>query len=81
VLLHMKFLHDFHVRSVHETLRGEHYDGASEYQRYAQRLSENPNLTLMFEGSTRFEGTAQLVNLGLMRDSEPWTKARNRGVD
>ena len=30
----------------------------------------------MYEGSTRFEGTAQLVRLGLMHDTQAWADAR-----
>ena len=79
-LLHFKFLHDFHDRACQEVARGEHYDGASEYQRYADRLGHTPDMTLMYEGSTRFQGTAQLVDLGLMEDTEAWADARtNRG--
>jgi hypothetical protein len=76
VLLHFKFLHDFHARAVQEAARGEHYDGASEYQRYAKRLSESPDMTFMYEESTRFEGTAQLVGLGLMQETKAWAVAR-----
>jgi hypothetical protein len=77
VLLHVKFLHDFHARAVQEAARGEHYDGAVEYRRYAERLSQNPDMTLMYEGSMRFEGTAQLVRLGLMHDTQSWADARD----
>jgi hypothetical protein len=76
VLLHFKFLHDFHGRAVHEAARGEYYDGAAEYQRYAERLSANPDATLMYEASLRFEGTTQLVRLGLMQETEAWADAR-----
>jgi hypothetical protein len=75
-LLHFKFLADFHVRALQETARGEHYDGASEYQRYAQKLNQNPDIAFMYEGSTHFEGTAQLVRLGLIHDTPAWAKAR-----
>jgi hypothetical protein len=76
VLLHFKFLHDFHARAVQEATRGEHYDGASEYRRYAERLNQNPDMTFMYAGSTRYERTAQLVRLGLMRETQAWTDAR-----
>jgi hypothetical protein len=79
-LLHFKFLHDFHDRAVEEAARGEHYDGASEYRRYAERLSKNPDMTLAYEGSTRFEGTSQLVRLGLIQETEAWAAARFRGT-
>jgi hypothetical protein len=77
-LLHMKFLHDFHARALEERARGEHYEGATEYRRYAERLDRNPDLTLVYEGSARFEGTAQLVSLGLMQDTDDWSAARQR---
>ena len=78
VLLHFKFLHDFHDRAVEDVARGEHYDVglASEYQRYVEKLDENPEMTLAYEGSTRLIGTNQLVDLGLMQDTEAWADAR-----
>jgi hypothetical protein len=75
-LLHFKFLHDFHERACQEAARGEHYDEASEYQRYAEKLRRNPELVLSYEGSMRLEGTTQLVRLGLMRTTETWIDAR-----
>jgi hypothetical protein len=76
VLLHFKFLQDFHARAVQEAARREHYDGAFEYRRYAERLGENPDMTFMCEESTRFQGTSQLVLLGLMQETKAWTDAR-----
>ncbi len=78
-LLHFKFLQDFHDRAYLEVARGEHYDGASEYQRYVEKLSHNPDMILAYDGSTRFGGTTQLVHLGLMQDTTAWADARTRG--
>jgi hypothetical protein len=75
-LLHFKFLADFHERAVYEAARGEYYDGATEYRRYARTFDGAPDRTLMYEGSTKFEGTAQLVRLGLMHDTQAWADAR-----
>jgi hypothetical protein len=75
-LLHFKFLADFRERAVHEAARGEYYDGAAEYRRYAHTLDGTPDRALMYEGSTRFEGTAQLVRLGLIHDTQAWADAR-----
>jgi hypothetical protein len=75
-LLHFKFLHDFHGRAVQEAARGEYYDEASEYQKYVRKLGENRDMSLTYEGSTRFEGTTQLVRLGIMSDTEAWAEAR-----
>jgi hypothetical protein len=76
VLLHFKFLADTQSRVAEETGRGQKYDGASEYRRYAETLAQNPVNTFMYEGSTRFQGTTQLVRLGLMHDAHAWSEAR-----
>jgi len=78
VLLHFKFLGDFHHRAVQEAKRAEYFDGGSEYRRYAEKLNQNPALILACDASARFEGTKQLVRLGLMQDTSPWTEARAR---
>jgi hypothetical protein len=75
-LLHFKFLADFHRRAIEEAARGEYFDGASEYRRYASRLERSDSITFVYPGSTRFEGTGQLVRLGLIRDSAAWADAR-----
>jgi hypothetical protein len=76
VLLHFKFLHDFHARSSQEAARGEYHDSAAEYVRYARAFETDPDMRLDFEGSARFESSTQLVQLGLMRDTKEWTNAR-----
>jgi len=77
-LLHFKLLHDLHAKAIHEAERGEYSRDALEYRRYARTLDRNPQTTFMYEGSVRFEGTSQLVRLGLMQDSEAWTEAREQ---
>jgi hypothetical protein len=76
VLLHFKFLQDFHERAVREAARGEYFEGGSEYRRYCDRLKADPELSFMYEGSTKLESTEQLVKLGLMQDSEAWAQER-----
>jgi hypothetical protein len=80
VLLHFKFLQDFHERAVQEMARGEYFGGASEYRRYCDKLKADPNLSFMYEGSTRLESTAQLVHLGLMKDTQAWAQQRNASM-
>jgi hypothetical protein len=80
-LLHFKFLADFHGRALQETARGEYYNLASEYRRYAQKLNANTGIVLVDEGSTRFEGTAQLVRLGLMHDTQAWADTRDCRIE
>ncbi len=65
-LLHFKFLGDFGGKATEEAKRGEYFDGAREYKRYAAVIAEAPGLVLWHPGSVRFEGSAQLCHLGLM---------------
>jgi glycosyltransferase involved in cell wall biosynthesis len=65
-LLHFKFLTDFRAKAAHEAARGEYFDGAREYRRYAEVLSDDPHLTLWHPGAARYRDSAQLCALGLM---------------
>lgn len=76
VLLHFKFLQDFHARAVDAVARGAHYDGSREYRRYLEKLEADPNFTLASPQAQTYAGPAQLVELGLMRDTEAWRRAR-----
>jgi hypothetical protein len=79
VLLHVKFFQDFHERAAAEARRKAYYRNSVEYRRYAARLERDPAMTLSYPGSTRFEGTSQLVALGLMTDTPAWKEARASG--
>jgi glycosyltransferase involved in cell wall biosynthesis len=68
-LLHFKMLDDFGVRAHQEARRGEHWQQAVEYLRYDERLTTNAALSPYFEGSIRFAGSQQLVDLGYMSDA------------
>ena len=63
-LLHTKFLPIIGEKSREELSRGQHFENSSLYQDYHRRLSENPDL--WHEGSCRYKGPEQLVELGLM---------------
>jgi Glycosyl transferase family 2 len=69
-LLHFKFLSDFHDRVETEAARGEHYDGAREYRAYRDLMRKQGAVSFMTDKSMRFEDSAQLVRLGLMRTEE-----------
>ena len=66
VLLHFKLFDDFAARCEVEVARAEHWDGAAQYEAYANRLAADPNLSAMYDGSVRYRGSRQLVELGLM---------------
>jgi len=66
-LLHFKYLQDFSNRMIAAITHGQHYHGSSEYQYYGALLQKNPNITFMYEGSTRYHSSADLLAAGLMR--------------
>jgi hypothetical protein len=78
VLLHFKFLQDFHEKAVQEAARGEYAGGGTEYKRYSMKLKADPDLSLMYKGSIKLKDCAQLVEMGLMHDSDAWERARER---
>lgn len=63
-LLHAKFLDTFTTRAAEEVQRDEHYRGSAEYQAYAQRLKDSPDMWCKW--SERFINWRQLEILGLM---------------
>jgi hypothetical protein len=76
VLLHFKFLPDFYVRVANEVKRKEHWDGAREYARYWEKLKNNPLLSFHYAGSVEYEGSEQLIRLGLLREDQAWKQIR-----
>lgn len=66
-VLHFKYLQDFNARAVEEAARGVYASNASAYQKYAARVSGDKDLNCYCENSVRFEDSAQLVRLGIMR--------------
>jgi hypothetical protein len=81
VLLHFKFLEDFFARVNIEAIRKEHWDGASEYARYLAKLKANPSLSFHYPGSVEYEGSEQLIRLGLLHEDHGWMRIRTAGDD
>ena len=63
-LLHTKFLPNIADKSVEELNRKQHFENTARYETYHKRLTQNPDL--WHDGSQRYDGTDQLVALGLM---------------
>lgn len=80
VLLHFKFLQDFHARATDAVARGAHFDGSREYRRYLAALDADPAFRLQSPRSLRYAGPEQLVALGLMRDTPAWLAERGNAV-
>ncbi len=77
VLYHFKYLQDFAPHVMEEIRRGEHWQGASEYQTYARILqSEGGRLHFRDENSLRFVNARQLEELGLMIRPADFDEAR-----
>jgi hypothetical protein len=68
-LLHFKFLSGFSTRTSQqvELNKGIVEKGLEEQTIYLAALANQPDLTLMYEGSVRYTGPSQLVELGWMR--------------
>jgi hypothetical protein len=79
VLLHFKFLQDFDARVHTELTRKEnpvHGGWATELVRYQARLKDNPSLSFQYPGSVAYEGSDQLIALGLLREDQRWGRIR-----
>jgi hypothetical protein len=76
VLLHFKFLRDFYERISTEASRKEHWDGAAEHARYLAKLKVDPSLSLYYAGSVEYQGSEQLLRLGLLREDQGWRQVR-----
>lgn len=66
-LLHFKLFSDMVRRAPAEAVRGEHWDGAAQYDAYASVLADDPALCAWYPGSVRYEDSQQLERLGLLR--------------
>ena len=66
-VLHFKFLSDFPARVDVAVEEGQHYGASQEYRAYQNRLRSAEGLVLRDARSVRYEGSRQLVELGLMR--------------
>ena len=69
-LLHFKFMADFADFVADELARSERPAQVDDYSSYARVTAENPDLAMANEQSCRYESTAQLVELGLMKSSK-----------
>jgi glycosyltransferase involved in cell wall biosynthesis len=68
-LLHFKYLQDFAVNVRREITREQYWHNASEYKIYGAVMDESSNFEIWYPGSEKFENSAQLVRLGIMRSS------------
>ena len=67
-LLHFKYFSTFHDYAKREAKRGEHWNGGSEYMKYARKLEENPHLSFYDPGlSVELKSSQNLIDLGVIK--------------
>lgn len=66
-LLHFKFLNDFPDVAIREAKREQYWKAAIEYKAYAAKLRRNPVINFYYNNSIRFDNSAQLVGLGIIK--------------
>jgi glycosyltransferase involved in cell wall biosynthesis len=79
VLLHFKFLQDFYMRVSTELNRKDNrVQGVwgRELERYMAKLKKEPEFSFYCARSVAYEGSEQLVRLGLLREDEEWRRIR-----
>jgi len=69
VVFHTKFMYDFIHEAQEESERGEHFSNGVEYKFYNQHLNQSPDLVLKDGESIKYENSAQLAGIGLMKTS------------
>ena len=74
VLLHFKFFSDFHSKVEIAIAERQHYDASSEYARYEAALRQDPGLSFYYDGSTRYQGSQDLVSRGFINTSTKYQK-------
>ena len=67
-LLHFKYFSTFHEYAKQEAQRGEHWNGGSEYMKYARKLEENPQLSFWdSQLSVKLESSQTLLDFGAIK--------------
>jgi len=80
VLLHFKMFSDFFEKVTVAVEEGEHWQGAGQYAVYLAGIQKNPVISPYYDGSVRFENSDQLVEMGLMQDSQDFRDFRKKRI-
>ena len=72
-LLHFKYLQDFAPRVEEEVVRGEHYDGASQYRIYQEGLRRAGKASFVYEKTRRLSGWDEEIACDLLH-TPPWLR-------
>jgi len=74
VLLHFKFLADFHERVLQALAEGEHYLGGAQYLWYKEVILGSGRPSLAYPGSLRYDGSRSLREAGFFKDLSSLTR-------
>ncbi|MBU4481877.1 glycosyltransferase family 2 protein, partial [Candidatus Parcubacteria bacterium] len=69
VLLHFKYMQDFHKRATEGARNGQYWNNSFEYKAYAKILKKNKHLNLWHQKSVKFLDNKQLIKLGIEETS------------
>jgi glycosyltransferase involved in cell wall biosynthesis len=72
VLLHYKFFSDFRSKVEAAIIRGQHWNNAIEYKKYAVLIDNGEELFLPDERSLTYRSSQQLMQLGLLNAPKSW---------
>ena len=78
-LFHFKFLADFPDKAQIEASRGEHWNSASEYKRYAQGFDKDARLSAYGAMSRRFRTSKDFLESGVMQCPDEFREYFARG--
>ncbi|WP_208350158.1 glycosyltransferase family 2 protein [Pseudaestuariivita rosea] len=76
-LQHYKFLPGFVAKAEAAIKNKTYFSGSAEYQTYLAALAPEPELTLQYDGTTRYNGPNNLIEAGLI-DPIDWSNVRQR---
>jgi len=76
-ILHFKFHGGWLEKVMRAVQEGSYWEGSREYRAYAAALKKDPGLSLFSEVSSRFTGSEDLIEAGLIQPLE-WLNGRGR---
>ena len=74
-ILHFKFFADFSQKIERALTERQYWNGSEQYERYGEGLDTDPDLSAHHANSIRYESTAQLMALGVLKSTPVWDSA------
>jgi len=71
-VLHFKYLDDFHAKAIIESIREQHFANAKEYKQYKKMMDQDPEASLYYHKSIRFESSRTLLDHNIIKSELDW---------